>query len=88
MLPKDVEMALWSYDKTKIDSQKHKRTIIYHVLNWGNKKATDWLFIYYGKQEITRIARQIPLGQWDKKSLALWSLVLGIKPRKRQERVA
>lgn len=88
MLPKDVEMALWSYDKTKINPKKHKKTIISQVLNWGNKKATDWLFGYYGMQEVTRIAQQIPLGQWDKKSLALWSIVLGIKPNKRRERIA
>lgn len=88
ILPKDVQATLWSYDINKIDPQKHKKIIISQVLNWGTKKATDWLFRYYGKNEIVKIANQIPLGQWDKKSLALWTLVLQIKPKERQERIA
>lgn len=86
MLPKEVRTVLWSYDLKKIDPEKHQKTIVAQVLNWGSKKATDWLFRHYGKKQVAQIARQIPRGAWHKKSLALWSLVLGIKPQERRKK--
>ena len=86
-LPKFVESVLWSYDLRKIDLNLHKRLIITQVLNFGTKEATDWLFKTYSFDEIREKAQQIPLGQWDKKSLALWSAYLEIDPRPRSERV-
>lgn len=77
MLPQAVKAVLWSYDTDKIDIDQNKKIIVSQVLNFGSKEATDWLFDCYGEKEIEKIARTIPLGQWDKKSLALWSLVLG-----------
>ncbi len=82
-LPKDVIVSLWSYDIKKIDPKKHKKIIISQVLNWGNKRATDWLFGFYDKGEIADVANLIPIGQWDKKSLNFWSLILNIKPKER-----
>lgn len=81
-LSKDVIAVLWSYDPRGIDPEKHQKTIIIQVLNWGTKKATDWLFKYYGKKQVAKIASTIPVSEWDKKSLALWKIVLNIKPRK------
>ena len=86
-LPKSVENVLWSYDVNQIDLDLHKKLIISQVLNFGTSDATDWLFKAYDLKEIRKVAEQIPLGQWDKKSLALWALYLGIKPKPKQERV-
>jgi hypothetical protein len=86
-LPKAVESVLWSYDIDKIDFNMHKKLIISQVLNYGTSDATDWLFTAYERKEIRKVAEQIPLGQWDKKSLALWALYLDIKPKPKQERV-
>lgn len=86
-LSKDVKAALWSYDSKKINPMKHSKTIVSGVLNWGNEKATHWLFKFYGRKKVTELASQIPIGEWDKKSLALWSLVLKIKPQKRTKRI-
>jgi hypothetical protein len=82
-LPKDVIASLWSYDIDKIDPEKHKKIIISQTLNWGSEKAVDWLFDYYSKEEVIKIAESIPVGQWDKKSLNFWSLILGIRPKER-----
>lgn len=87
-LPKSVQVLLWSYDLKKIDLVRHKRTIISQVLNFGSKESTDWLFAQYPRTEIVKEANQIPLGQWDKKSLCLWSLVLGIQPVSKMEKLA
>jgi len=86
-LPKSVESVLWSYDVNKIDFGLHKKLIISQVLNYGTSDATDWLFKTYELKEIRKVAAQIPLGQWDKKSLALWELYLGIKPKPKHESV-
>ncbi len=86
-LPKSVRNVLWSYDSAKIDLTDHKKIIISQVLNFGTKEATDWLFATYSESEIRDIASQIPAGQWDRKSLALWSLYLDIRPKPKSERV-
>lgn len=87
IIPKSVENVLWSYDIDKIDLELHKKLIIGQVLNYGTKKASDWLFSNYSLDEIRKNAEIIPAGQWDKKSLALWSLYLNIKPKDKLERV-
>ena len=80
MIPASVKTVLWSYNSSKIDLKKDKKTIISQVLNMGSEEAISWLFNTYGKKEITRIASTIPVPSWDKKSLALWSLALQISP--------
>jgi hypothetical protein len=70
-----------------IDLQKHRRLVVSQVLNFGTKEATDWLFKVYGKDKVREIASEIPTGQWDKKSLALWSLVLDFTTKSRAERI-
>lgn len=86
-LPKSVESVLWSYNIDEIDIFTHKKLIITQVLNFGTVEATNWLFKTYSINEIYQMAQQIPLGQWEKKSLALWSLYLGIKPVNKSEKV-
>lgn len=83
MIPSFIKSALWSYDTNEIDLNKNKRLIIQQVLNFGTKEATDWLFGQYGKKEIARAASSIPKSAWDKKSLALWSLIFDIHPKER-----
>lgn len=70
-LPRSVENVLWSYDVNKIDLGLHKKLIIFQVLNFGTKDATDWLFRTYELEDICNTAEQIPIRQWDRKSLAL-----------------
>jgi len=86
-IPQSVKVTLWSYDTDRVDIDKDKKLIIAQVLNYGTKKATDWLFQTYSKREIVQEAASIPKGQWDKKSLALWSLCLGINPQTRAQKV-
>ncbi len=86
MLPAIIKPFLWSYDFEALEPEKHKQIIVGQLLNFGTKEATDWLFSYYGKETVANIAANIPLGSWNKKSLALWKLVLDINPQKRSEK--
>jgi len=69
-----------------LDVQGDRRLIVGQVLNYGTKPATDWLMEYYGKQVVASEAQNIPVGTWDKRSLALWSLLLDISPQPREAR--
>ncbi|MFH0755215.1 MAG: hypothetical protein V1910_00920 [bacterium] len=52
------------------------------MLNFGTSKATDWLFKTYAKEDIKNcLIKPLP-GEWNKKSMALWSLIFDIKPVK------
>ncbi len=81
MIPDYVQPYLWSYDIKALDLREHKKTIIFQILNFGSKEATDWLFSTYSKEEIAKVANNVPQTEWNKKSLRLWSVVLGINPQ-------
>jgi hypothetical protein len=87
MLPQSIKSLLWSYDTEKIDLSLNKDLVISQVLNLGNSEATNWLFEYYDIENIKSVAQKIPSGQWNKKSLNYWSLILGIKPQDKSKRV-
>lgn len=76
MLPQSVKQTLWSYNTDKIDNTKDKRLIISQVLNLGSKEASDWVIKTYGKKITKDIAINMPAGQWNKKSLNYWSIIL------------
>lgn len=79
-IPSYVRPFLWSYDISELDGERDKKRIITNVLNQGTKEATDWLFSRFGKNDI-REAIEYPLpGEWNKKSLHFWSLVLRVTP--------
>ena len=71
---------LWSYDINKIDLSKDKKRIITNVLNFGTHKATKLLFEVYSVKEIGAVVQEPLPGEWNKKSLNFWSLMLKIKP--------
>lgn len=85
MLPDYLRSFFWSYDFSKLDIVEHKKLIVCQILNYGTKQACDWLFATYSKHEIANIATQIPTGQWSKRSLSLWKLVLNIETRDRSD---
>lgn len=78
-IPKIIEPFLWSYDTDKLDLEKDKKRIITNVLNYGNKEATDWLFSKFDKKDIRETVENPLPGEWNKKSIHFWELVLGIR---------
>ena len=80
MIPKYIQPFLWSYDIKSIDINKNKDRIIINILNLGTQKAIDWLFKTYPKRYIKEVFKKSPAGEWSKKSLNFWSLMLNVKP--------
>ncbi len=79
MIPDYVKPSLWSYDTERLDLDKNKRRIITNILNSGTKKAVEWLFDTYEKEDIKEAVRNPMSGEWSKKSLHFWELVLDVK---------
>lgn len=79
MIPSSIYPFLWSYDVDKLDLERDKKRIITNVLNWGTVQATKWLFEIYSREDIKEaITNPLP-GEWGKKSLNFWGLVLDTK---------
>lgn len=77
-LPKSVQVALWSYDISTIDTIIDRELIVTNVLNIGTKEAVQWLFQQYNKDEIKAVIKSPKPGIWNKRSLNLWSLVFQV----------
>lgn len=81
--PKAVQATLWSYDTERMDLVRDKERIITNVLNHGTRAATDWLRSTYTAEEIKAVVSNPRPGEWNKKSLNLWSIIFGVKPKVR-----
>lgn len=82
-IPTSVRAVLWSYNIDALDLEKNKKSIVSQILNYGNEKAIKWLFKQYPMRVVAQAAQSIPLNQWNKKSLAMWRLILDLKPQER-----
>ncbi len=79
-IPESVVATLWSYDMSELDLERDKELIIYNVLNYGTAEATEWLSDTYDTKDIRAIIENTPQSAWDKKSIALWSLIYDVTP--------
>ncbi len=79
-MPPLVRACLWSYDPESLDRDRDATLIITNVLNHGTRAATDWLFATYDASTIATVVEKPLPGRWDKRSLALWSLIFGVTP--------
>ncbi len=82
-LPQFLRPFLWSYNLRRMDLKKDKKIIIKNILDYGNKQATDWLKQIYSSEEIKEIIRQTYTSEWSKKSINFWSLIYGVKPKRK-----
>jgi hypothetical protein len=74
-IPNFLRPFLWSYDLKKLDLEKNKEKIIFNILNFGNKKATDWLFKVYPKKEIIQTFKKIKPRLWQRRSYNFWKII-------------
>lgn len=79
MIPPSIYPFLWSYDVKKLDLERDKKRIITNVLNLGTTPATKWLFEVYSREDIKKAVIDPLAGEWSKKSLNFWKIILDIK---------
>ena len=78
MLAKVLKPFFWYTDNRKITKSRDQQRIILQVLNYGDRKATKWLFKNYDQAIIKQVI--INFGnELDKKSLNYWCQRLNIK---------
>ena len=79
-LPEEFRHLMWSYEFSKIDVDEHKERIIINTINYGQWSHWQWIFHYYGKQQLKNIIQEIPESEFrNYRALRLISLILGIK---------
>lgn len=81
-LPQSVRAVLWSYDTNALDTLRDKDRIILQTLNQGSAEAIVWLKATYSKEELTNVLEKSSVGEWSKKSLNFWSLMLHTEPKR------
>ena len=78
-LPETFRPILWSYDFSRIDPLKHKKTIIVQALNYGTLAHWRWLVHSYGREGVRDVLTHVPASEIKPRSLRLASLVFGVE---------
>ena len=78
-LPETFRPLLWSYDFSRIDPLRHKKTIIVQALNYGTLSQWRWLIENYGREGVQDVVDHIPATELRPRSLRLASLLLGVE---------
>lgn len=74
MIDKNLYPFFWDIDPTHLDIRKYKDYIIERLLELGDEKAVQWLFMNYSEREIRKVllkSRSISV-----KSRRFWKLFL------------
>ena len=77
-----VKASLWSYDTEKLDLVRDKNRIIKQTLNHGSLDAILWLKANYHQSDLVAVFEGSSTGEWTKKSLNYWSIILDTKPKR------
>ena len=73
--PETLRPLFWSYDFSRIDLERHRKTIIVQVLNYGTFNQWRWLIETYGREAVRTILQQIPATEIKPRTRRLVSLV-------------
>ena len=79
MLPEFLKHNFWSYKFEDIDKNKHKKLIMFQILNHGCFGDWQWLFKNYPTEEIRKFVSESLATAWFRISLSLWESVLNTK---------
>ena len=80
VIPSAVRGALWYLDPQRLDLERDKERIIANVLNMGTHEAVQWLFATYPREALQKVVEWPKPGEWSRKSLNFWALILGVEP--------
>lgn len=77
--PEFFRPLLWSYDFSKVNSDKDKSTIIVNTLNYGDLKHWGWLVHHYGKSVVRQVIESVPATEFRSRVTPLIALIFGIR---------
>jgi len=76
MLPAFLKSIFWSWDFSKLNLQKHKKTILKQIMEFGSISAISWMFKNYKKSEIKDFLKNCRPGDLSKRSKNFWEKIL------------
>ena len=79
-LPKFLEKYFWDVEFKEIDKTKNSRFVIERILEYGEKKAVQWLFKSYPLKQIKEAVSKAR--SLSPRSLFFWVLLLNLNKRK------
>ena len=79
-LPQSFKPYFWSYDFSKIDPEKNKKTVVSQVANYGTISDWKWLVGYYGWDAVRDIFLGLRSGEIKKRTLKLASVLFDFNP--------
>jgi hypothetical protein len=59
-IPAYFKPLFWSYDFSKLDPTKDKKTIVLQTINYGDLVHWRWLIHHYGQTEIQTVLKSVP----------------------------
>ena len=77
-MPVSFRPLLWSYDFSKIDEDKDKKTIILSAINYGSLADWHWVVNRYGREEVKRILETVPVTEIKTRAKKLASVIFSI----------
>lgn len=78
LLPNSFKPLLWSYNFSRIDPDRDKRTIIINTINYGDLSHWQWIVQYYGKEMVKKILVSIPASELRPRARKLAALLFSI----------
>lgn len=78
-LPDSLRPLFWSYNFSSLDPEKHKKTIIVNVINYGDLSHWRWIKKRYGSESIRKIIFSLPATEIKKRSGALAEILFRVK---------
>jgi hypothetical protein len=81
-LPLSFKPYFWSYDFSKIDMNKNKKTVVSQIANYGS--ISDWkrLIDCYGWKTVRETLLGLRPGEINKRTLKLASILFDFNPNK------
>jgi hypothetical protein len=73
--PESLRPLFWSYDFSRIDLERHRKTIIVQVLNYGTFSQWRWLIETYGRAAVRGVLERIPATEIKPRTRRLTALV-------------
>lgn len=71
-VPSFLQSVLWSYDLRRMDPRRDKWTIITQILNYGGKRALEWMEKTYSADEMLVVLSHPQRGVWFREKLQHW----------------
>jgi hypothetical protein len=87
-LPDDLRPFFWSYRFGDLDLHRDEKTIIVHLVNYGDLTHWGWLVRQYGVPEVKRVLQSIPATEIKPRTRELASLIFSITTWRHAHRAA